>query len=177
LLRVVVAVLIAFRVREAYLDLSRERAAWGSSTRVAVAVRPLTAGDTLRADDLRWARLPNAAIPPGANDEVIGRRLTTGVAVGEIVGPSRVAPLRVSRLRAKTGAFRVAVPVSIGDVTAVVVDGDEVDVLDASGAVVASAATVLQVGDRQVTVSVAENEIERLAPALANPVVLALRGV
>jgi hypothetical protein len=85
--------------------------------------------------------------------------------------------VQVSRLRAKTGASRVAVPVSIGDVTAVVVDGDEVDVLDASGAVVASAATVLQVGDRQVTISVAENEMERLAPALANPVVLALRGV
>jgi regulator of RNase E activity RraA len=100
----------------------------------------------------------------------------TAVGVGEVIGPSRLTSARVSRLRAKTGAGRVAVPVSIGDVTPVVVDGDVVDVLDASGAVVASSARVLQVADRQVTVSIERDQLALLAPALANPVVVALRG-
>jgi Flp pilus assembly protein CpaB len=176
LVRVLVALLIASRLRAAYVDLATQRDAWGASTRVAVATRTLNPGDTLRAEDLRWVRLPNAAIPPHTTDRVIGQRITTAVGVGEVIGPSRFTAVRVSRLRAKTGAGRVAVPVSIGDVTAVVVDGDEVDVLDASGAVVASAARVLQVADRQVTVSVKRDQLTLLAPALANPVVLALLG-
>jgi Flp pilus assembly protein CpaB len=158
------------------VDLAAQRTAWGTSTRVAVAARVLSPGDTLRADDLRWVRLPKAAVPPNATDDVIGRRITASVAVGEVIGPSRLATARSSRLRAKTGPGRVAVPVSIGDVTAVVVDGDDVDVLDASGAIVASDARVLQVGDRQVTVSVERAQLARLATALANPVILALRG-
>jgi Flp pilus assembly protein CpaB len=176
LVRVLVAVAIASRVRAAYVDLATERDAWGASTRVAVATRTLRAGDTLRADDLHWVRLPNAAIPPNTTDHVVGRRLMTAVGVGEVIGPSRLTSARVSRLRAKTGAGRVAVPVSIGDVTPVVVDGDVVDVLDASGAVVASSARVLQVADRQVTVSIERDQLALLAPALANPVVVALRG-
>lgn len=171
-----VAVALAVRVRSAYVDLASQRAAWGTSTRVAVATKVLRPGDTLRADDLRWVRLPNAAVPVGVTDNIVGRKVTGTVTVGEIIGPSRLATAGVSRLRAKTGPGRVAVPISVGDVTPIVIDGDEVDVLDVSGAVVASAAQVLQVGDRQVTVSVERTQLPLLAPALANPVILALRG-
>ncbi len=158
------------------MNVAEQRNAWGTSMRVAIAARPLSPGDALRADDLRWVRLPMAAVPPGTTDRIIGRRLTAPVSVGEIIGPARISAAGDSRLRAKTGVGRVALPVSVGDVSPVVVEGDEVDVLDSMGNEVASAARVLQVRERQITISVERAQLARLGAALSSPVVVILRG-
>lgn len=179
LLRFVLAAAVAMQVRGAYLRLDTQRAAWGKSVLAPVASRARATGDILRADDLRWTRLPRAAVPlgtPTSRSAVIGRRLLAPVGVGEVIASTRLATLRTSALRSRTGTGRVAVAIVTKDVDPVVVLGDVVDIVDSSGQRVAINAEVVKVQENQVTVSIVTDQLSQLAVAVGGPVTIALIG-
>ena len=122
-------------------------------------------------------RLPLIAIPPGTPTkptEVIGRRLTANVGIGEVISVARTARPHLSELAAKVALGHVAVPVVVRDVEPVVVVGDRVTVVDASGIAVTNRALVLQAKSDQITLSIPEEELSAMALALAGPVTVAV---
>ncbi len=107
---------------------------------------------------------------------MIGRRLLAPVGVGEVIASTRLATLRTSALRSRTGTGRVAVAIVTKDVDPVVVLGDVVDIVDSSGQRVAINAEVVKVQENQVTVSIVTDQLSQLAVAVGGPVTIALIG-
>lgn len=183
------AVAVGWIVSSIVADADRTRAAWGTTTVVAVAARDIAAGAPLGVDDVDLVERPHALVPEGALREVPdGQVAAAAIAAGEIVVTSRLAPLGLTGLAATLpeGTRAVAVPVEVGLAPPLIV-GDRVDVLVAlapeaagdgpPGFVVAAGALVVAVDEGAVTVAVRAPLAPRIAVALGQgAVTLALVG-
>lgn len=179
LIRGALVLALGLQVRRAYVDLAAQQAGWGRSVVAPIATAAGRAGDVLRADDIGWRRLPAIAVPAGTATrigELVGTRLASPIAVGEVLSPSRLADAAPSALAARAGDGNVAIAVPSSDAAPIVVAGDTVEVVDAAGGLAVATARVLAVRDDQVVVAVRRDEASRLAVALAGPVTLAIRG-
>jgi hypothetical protein len=179
LVRLIVVISIIVSARSLYVRIENQRVAWGTTVRAAQLSRSMRSGDVVRPADVRWVQLPRVAVGVTAltqERDIIGKRLAHSAGIGEIVSRSDIANSSASRLRASTGVGRLAVVVSLREGTPVARVGDEVDVLNTSGVVVAHAARVVQTAERQVTVSVTQQELAAVTVALNGPVVIAVRG-
>ncbi len=179
LVRVAVALVLAVHVRSRYDDILERRASWGESVRVPVMVRDRSAGSVVRAEDVAWSDLPRAAVAPAtprSPAEITGRRLVSSIGVGEMVTATRLARSPASALRARIGEGRFAIAISVRENRPRLSSGDEVDVLDASGAIAATRTVVVQTDGETITLSVGEDDLRSLSRALGAPVVLAARG-
>lgn len=179
LLRLVVAAILVVHVRSRYEDLLDRRAAWGETVRVPVMAGPRSVGSIVRADDLLWKDFPRSAVSPGTftiASQITGRRLVAAIDAGEPVTSSRLSKTPISSLRARIGGGRFAVAISLREHRPRVTVGDEVDVIDASGAIAAARSAVVAADADTVTLSVDADEIRSLGIALGGPVVLAVRG-
>lgn len=182
------------------LDLAADaRARWEAVRPVAVATRDLAPGDAVDAGAAKVRSLPRAAVAPVALERVPeGAVVRHPVAAGEPLVPSRLAPHGLAGAAALVppGARAVAVPLGPAGAPPLA-PGDLVDLLavlpsggfggagglPAAGGVepayaLAERAAVVDVADDAVTVAVPEDDVTRVAWALAHgTVVLALAGV
>ena len=185
-LGIALAALVAVAVTTTVQRAEATRAAWGRSRAVVVATRDLPPGHVLEAGDTEVVDLPEAAVPDGAVGRVeAGRVVRSGAFEGEVllrrrlagdgvVGPAALLP---------EGTRAVAVPVEPGSAPPLAV-GQHVDVVGIVAvdgvpepALLATAAPVLAVAERAVTVAVAPDRVPMLAAALAaGTVTLALAG-
>jgi len=159
-------------------------ARYGSLRLVAVATRPVAAGQVVQAPDVAWRRVPRAFLPasPVARAPV-GHSAVVALVAGEVVLEARLAPWGVRGPAAlmPPGARALAVPV--GPSSPPVASGDRVDVLatvDGSTPptfAVAGRAIVVEVAPSRVTVAVSAEEAPRVAFAITRgAVTLALDG-
>jgi Flp pilus assembly protein CpaB len=159
----------------------------GGTVAVVVATGDAPRGTVLSGDDVEVARRASGSVPPGATSsagEVVGRRLLTDVAPGEVIGLARLAPRPSGPVAALVppGLRGVTIPTSLPE--GLVVPGDRVDVLATYGGrphtetaaselevlrVLRGAAGVGGAGDTGVTLVVLadEQDAERLAFASA----------
>jgi Flp pilus assembly protein CpaB len=111
----------------------RDRAAWGPTARVAVAVGPLAAGDRITADSVRLLPRPAVVVPDGAlRSAPTGRRTRGPVGRGEILTAERLAAPGRGPVAAQLTDDRVAVAVPVPPTGAPVAPGDVVDMWAAS---------------------------------------------
>ncbi len=179
LVRVVLAVVLVVHVRSRYEDILERRASWGETARVPVMVRDRSAGSIVRAEDLAWKDLPLVAVPaaiPRSAAEIAGRRLVSTIGAGEVVTATRLSRGPVTALRARIGEGRFAVAISVRENRPQLSSGDEVDVVDASGATAAKRTVVVQTDGETVTLSVSADDLRSMSRALGGPVLLAVRG-
>ena len=179
LVRVLLALVLVIHVRSRYEDILERRAAWGETVRVPVMVRDRPAGSIVRDVDLAWKDLPLVAVPaaiPHSSAEIAGRRLVSAISAGEVVGATRLSRGSISALRARIGEGRLAVAISVRENRPQLSFGDEVDVVDAAGAVAAERTVVVQTDGDTVTLSVSADDLRSLSRALGGPVLLAVRG-
>jgi Flp pilus assembly protein CpaB len=180
----VIAVVPALAVGRLATTADAERRRWGPGLPTVVVRVDVAAGEPIGADDVEIRSLPAAARP----DDAMGTLPTGAVAAadlvaGEAVVGSRLAPAGTSPIAARlpSGTRGIAVPADDGLAVRV---GDRVDVLatlDATSGqpttTLARGATVVDVGEKAVTVAVPVEQAERVAFALAAGVVtLALTG-
>lgn len=178
-IRIALAVVLAAHVRSRYDDIRDRRASWGESVRVPVMARDRSAGSVVRAEDLAWKDLPLAAVAPAtprSAAEIAGRRLVSSISVGEMVTATRLSRGPSSALRARIGEGRFAVAISVRENRPRLSSGDEVDVVDASGAIAATRTIVVQTDGETITLSVSDGDLRSLSRALGAPVLLAARG-
>ena len=189
LLTIATALAVGWVVSSIVAEADRTRAAWGTTTVVAVATRDIAAGDPLRTADVELVDRPLAVVPDDALDHVPdGRVAATAIGAGEVVVAARLAPVGVTGLAATlpAGSRAIAIPVEVGLAPPLAV-GDRVDVLvalapEAAGAgppgfVVAAGALVVSVDEGAVTVAVSAPAAPRVAVALGHgAVTLALVG-
>jgi pilus assembly protein CpaB len=129
----VVMGLAAFLVVRGYTERVRALApALGHPVTVVVAVRDLARGVRLSPDMLRRTTVPSRFAPPGAvrdSDRAGGRVLLAGLAEGEVLTSTRLAPARAGPIAALVppGFRAVTVPVQLPP--GAVHPGDRVDVL------------------------------------------------
>ncbi len=179
LVRVAAALVLAAHVRSRYDDILERRASWGESVRVPVMVRSRSAGSVLRTEDLSWKDLPRAAVAPATPTspaEIAGRRLVSSIGAGEIVTATRLSRGPASALRARIGEGRFAAAISIRENRPRLASGDEVDVIDASGAIAATRTVVVQTDGETITLSVSADDLRSLSRALGGPILLVARG-
>jgi hypothetical protein len=124
-------------------------------------------------------------IPAGARNsvtDVVGRVPSVPIGVGQIVTRELVADRLVSPSVLRIGRGRVGITIETGAARPELLEGFPVVVIaspDAQtrGGSATVEATVVAVGDRFVTVSVAESEAPKLASFMAGgPVYIALKG-
>jgi Flp pilus assembly protein CpaB len=166
-------------------DARRTANAWGDRERVAVARHAIEPGDLIHGDDIDWRDLPRVALPHHPATEVVGRVATAPFFAGEMLVAERLAPDGSCAVAAQVPSGRRAMavpstrgapPLEVGDVV------DLVAVVDpaASGigpARVASAASVVAIGDEAVTVAVEVDEVGDTAFAISTgAVIIALAG-
>ena len=141
---------------------------------VPVVARPVAAGATLAADDVRLARLPAAAVPdaePAADPAGLTARVD--LVPGEVLLAQRLGRRGLAALL-PPGGRALAVPRAAG--TPPLEPGQRVDLL-AAGEVVVTAASVLAVDDSGTTVAVPEPAAPAVAEAIAaGAVTLSLAG-
>lgn len=172
--------LVAAEASRLSTDAAAERAAWGSSAPVVVALGDLQVGDVVGPGDVSVDEWPEAVIPPGAvATPPVGRVVTAPIVEGEAVVAARLAPagLRGAAALIPDGFVAVAVPASssYGAPAPPLELGDRVDVLAPD--VVADGAVVVAVDDDAVTVAVPSADAADVADAVAASIVtLALRG-
>lgn len=162
-------------VRGAVARAETARARWGTARTVWVARTDLRPGDALDGALARADR-PVALVGDGALDghepPPAGARVAVGVLAGDVVRRGHLAGAGAAR--PADGRRTVALPRPDGLTLAV---GDRVEVADAAGATVATAAVVVAVADATVEASVAADDLGAVARALADGrVVLALSG-
>ena len=119
----------------------------GPRTAVVVAARDLPAGQVLRPGDLAVQERPAGFAPARAlhgPDEASGRRLAGPVTAGEVLTAGRLLGPGLLDGR-DDGARAVHVPVADQGALAMTRAGDTVDLVASTGAVLASAVTVLSV--------------------------------
>jgi Flp pilus assembly protein CpaB len=162
-------------------------AAYGPRERVLVVTAPVGPGDPLAPDNVEWREVPVGLIPTGAvRDVPADAAARIELFPGEVVVEPRLAGggSGIAALLPK-GTTAMALPVGAGLPPVVV--GDLVDVIasfivapeDGSGPsfAVASGASVVHIGERAVSVAVAQDESAAVAYALAHGIVtLALIG-
>jgi Flp pilus assembly protein CpaB len=146
----------------------------GPQVEVPVVARPVRAGATLAAGDVRTARLPAAALPDAEPDpSPVGRTARVDLVPGEVVLADRLGPRGLAALL-PAGARALAVPRAAG--TPPLEPGQRVDLL-ATGRVVVPAASVLAIDDSGTTVAVPEAAAPAVAEAIAaGAVTLSLAG-
>lgn len=146
----------------------------GPLVEVAVVARPVGAGTTLSAVDVRTTRLPASAVPqaePAADPQ--GRTARVDLVPGEVVLAGRLGPRGLAALL-PVGARALAIPRAAG--TPPLEPGQRVDLL-AAGEVVVAGASVLAVDDSGTTVAVPEASAPTVAEAVAaGAVTLSLAG-
>lgn len=146
----------------------------GALVEVPVVARPVAAGATLVAADVRRARLPAGAVPaaePAAAP--VGRTARVDLVPGEVVLGARLGPRGLAAVL-PPGGRALAVPRAAG--TPPLEPGQRADLL-AGGRVVVAAASVLAVDDAGTTVAVPEPAAPAVAEAIAaGTVTLALAG-
>jgi Flp pilus assembly protein CpaB len=189
LLTIATALAVGWVVSSIVAEADRTRAAWGTSTVVAVATRDIAAGDPFRTADVELVDRPLAVVPDDALDQLPdGRVAATAIGAGEVLVAARLAPVGVTGLAATLpeGSRAIAIPVEVGLAPPLAV-GDRVDVLVAlaaevagdgpPGFVVAAGALVVSVDEGAVTVAVSAPVAPRVAVALGHgAVTLALVG-
>jgi len=160
-----------------------ERARLGGLRPALVAGADLAAGRRLTDGDLRVEDVPRALLPaePADPGDAVGRVLADGVAAGQVLSRSDLAPRGTSPLAARlpSGRRAIAVPGGAGGLR--LSPGDVVDVYatfppEAAGGgeptfAVAREAAVVDVTDDAVTVAVRQAEVPAVAFALAGGVV------
>lgn len=169
------AVVVGLHGRLAAAD--AERAAWGSSTRVAVVAAPVSAGRTVDGS-VTFVERPVAMVPVGAVTTLPDRaRAAVDLVVGEVLlhdrlvgGPTGLRP-----------AGTVAVSVTIEGAAALVEPGDLVDLWSTDVATLTSvrvveAVVVLDRSDTTLTVAVPETSMPEVAVAAIRPLTVAHRG-
>lgn len=177
--RVAAAVVLAAHVRSRYDDILERRAAWGETVRVPVMIRDRQAGSVVRAEDFAWKDLPRAAVAPAtprSPAEIAGRRLVSSIGAGELVSATRLSHGPTSALRARIGEGRFAAAISVRENRPRLSSGDEVDVVDASGAIAAKRTVVVQTDGETITLSVSADDLRSLSRALGGPILLVARG-
>ncbi len=177
--RVAAAVVLAAHVRSRYDDILERRAAWGETVRVPVMIRDRPTGSVVRAEDFAWKDLPRVAVAPAtprSAAEIAGRRLVSSIGAGELVTATRLSRGRTSALRARIGEGRFAAAISIRENRPRLSSGDEVDVVDASGAIAAKRTVVVQTDGETITLSVGADDLRSLTRALGGPILLVARG-
>lgn len=184
-LAVGVAVLTGLVVQRTVADAETARQAWGRGAPVAIAVRDLQPGHVVGAGDIRMVSLPAAAAPAEALDRVPrGRVVRSLVLRGEVLHRRRLAPAGRGGPAAllPPGTRAVAIPIDAGS-TPPLRRGDTVDLMAVAAGtdggpragVLAFAATVVDVGERSVTVALDAETVPRVVAALgAGAVVLTL---
>jgi Flp pilus assembly protein CpaB len=146
----------------------------GPLVEVAVAARPVPAGVTLGAADVRTAHLPASALPDAEPEpNPVGRTARVDLVPGEVLLASRLGPRGLAALLPR-GARALAIPRAAG--TPPLEPGQRVDLL-AGGGTVVTAASVLAVEESGTTVAVPEATAPAVAEAIAaGAVTLALAG-
>lgn len=155
------------------------RRSWGESIEVVVTRHPVVAGEPLAAGDLARRRLPLAALPKAepllAEAEAVGRSPTTGLAEGEIVLATKLAPvgLRGPSALLATNRGGVAIPWRRGMLE--VSPNDTVDLFAVTdnepggsqpAALLARSVPVLGRSEDQITVSVAQDDLPAVVAAV-----------
>ena len=156
-------------VEQARLD--RER--WGSTRRVVVATRDLTAGEVLDASNTALDERPVVMVPDGALDTLpSGRRADVDVPAGETLLATRLAGARVGALTARLPQGSAGVTFPRSEVQPALDVGDRVDVyasvsdvVGTASARVAESALVVHVDEHAVTIAVADDEVRDAAAA------------
>lgn len=129
------AVVVALSSGLGVFSLLKKARASASPTRtVVVAANEIADGHVLRAEDVRLATLPDAALPEAAfttPDSVIGRVTRIPVLAGEPLIPARLAPVGAGGgLEVRIGRGKRAMPVRIEDAAASVIQpNSRVDVI------------------------------------------------
>ena len=163
---------------------------WGAGRDVLVARHDLEPGESVAAGDVERRALPRATVPHGVLTALpVGAVARHPILAGEPVVAERLAPAGLVGTAALVGRGHLAVAVPRGQYAVPpVVVGDLVDVLavtppavepgrDPPAFAVVEGATVVDVGDEAVTVSVPADDAPRLAWAVAQgAAVLALAG-
>lgn len=147
--------------------------------RVPVMIRDRPTGSVVRAEDFAWKDLPRVAVAPAtprSAAEIAGRRLVSSIGAGELVTATRLSRGRTSALRARIGEGRFAAAISIRENRPRLSSGDEVDVVDASGAIAAKRTVVVQTDGETITLSVGADDLRSLTRALGGPILLVARG-
>ncbi len=179
IVRVTLALVLAAHLRSRYEDLLERRASWGKSVRVPVMARDRSAGSVVRGEDIAWRNYPRTAVAPGTlrfASDITGRRLVSSIGAGEVVTLTRLSQGHASALRARIGEGRFAVALSIRENRPRLSVGDEVDVVDSSGAFAATQTVVIQTDGDTVTISVSKDDLGPLSRALGGPLLLAAHG-
>lgn len=99
------------------------------TTTVLVTARPLAAGSTVRAADVRLAVWPRASVPPAAARSpaaVVGRRTATALAPGSPIGPDMLLEPAMARALA-SGQVATTISLSNADALTFVQPGSYVD--------------------------------------------------
>lgn len=154
-----------------------EAARWGVLRPTLVASADLEPGAALGPGDARVEHRPAALVPAGALEgPAEGQTVAAGIAAGEPVLSSRLAPAGLSATAAALPEGTVGIAVPTGPGALALEPGDAVDVLVtfdpdlAAGSeptiIVARAAVVVRVAEEAVTLAVGEREAPRVAFAL-----------
>jgi Flp pilus assembly protein CpaB len=159
---------------------------WGVSTRVVIATRAVRVGEPIGPGDLITRVDPAGLVPPGAlrsPSSAEGRTAVVALFPGETVLAGHVGVRGSRGAAALVPVGRRAVAVPTGGSSARVERGDPVDVMavpakdGGDAVVVAAGATVVDVTENAVTVSVTPDEARRVAAAVARgAVALAIRS-
>jgi Flp pilus assembly protein CpaB len=191
---VVLALLTASVVGSSVGRATRGARAWGTDRAVWLVTRPVGAGDVISATAVHRGRLPRGVIPDGALDTAtspVGEAARVALARGEVVLTSRLAGRGARGVAAMVppGYRGVALPndehmprLQIGDRVDIIATFDVGNDLEtanvaAPSVAIASAAEVLGVAPRTLTVAVATDDAPRVAFAMAKgAVTVVLRG-
>ncbi len=139
---------------------------------VAVAVRDLSPGLALTADDVRLETRSAATLPDGASTDlsIVGASLAGPVRRGEVLTDARVLGPRLAGLNAGPGARMVPLHLADAAVLDLIRTGDVVDVVGAAGAdenararVVAANAVVVMVSAKSESIGAGNERVVMVA--------------
>lgn len=164
-----------------------ERAAWGRSQSIPIALAELVPGRVISAADIEFVTRPSAVLPENIAESPLGRTVTRTIAKNEVVTEGRLAGGAMTGpaalLDERTVAFAIATenatpPVSVGDHVALFAPSEVVATASRGtgpAVQVANDVTVVAVSDRALTVAVDKDDAPALARALlASTVIVAL---
>ena len=174
---VLVALLVGWAVNDTVARAGTDRARWGATRTVVVAADDIAAGELIDATNTAVGELPAALVPADALDSLpAGRRSSVELADGEPVLRRRLAGSDRGALAARLDEGRAAVSFPRAEIHPELAAGDRVDVYatvsDTTGTTstrVAHAATVLELGERSVTIAVELDEVRAAAGASLAP--------
>lgn len=152
--------------------------AYGDTRRVVVARRELPAGTSITTDDVETRELPAIAVPPGHESDPVGRTTIETVHPGIPILGANLAPdgWHGPAALLPRGHHGVSIPLDLPAPTLGI--GDRIDVIGGRPATtVVHAATVIEVSDAAVSLSVGDQDLAPLVQALGDgAVVISLSG-